>query len=126
MLPELRTWWDKNVPDKPLPFVDVFCETGAFTLAQSRMILTSAAILGFPLKIHADEFDNLGGASLAAELKAASADHLVKTSPEDIHALATSGTVAVALPCTPFGLADPHYHPRARHPGCWRTAGSGF
>jgi imidazolonepropionase len=111
MLPELRTWWDKNVPEKPLPFVDVCCETGAFTLAQSRMILTSAAILGFPLKIHADEFDNLGGASLAAELKAASADHLVKTSPEDIRALATSGTVAVALPCTPFGLADPHYTP---------------
>jgi len=111
MLPELRTWWDKNVPDKPLPFVDVFCETGAFTLAQSRMILTSAAILGFPLKIHADEFDNLGGASLAAELKAASADHLVKTSPEDIHAMAASETVAVALPCTPFGLAETQYSP---------------
>ena len=49
---------------RPLPFVDVFCETGAFDLAQSRQILTKAKELGFPLKLHADEFDNLGGASL--------------------------------------------------------------
>ncbi len=52
--------------------MDVFCETGAFTLEQSRQILTKARSLGFPLKIHADEFDNLGGASLAVELGAAS------------------------------------------------------
>jgi imidazolonepropionase len=67
--------------------------------------------MGFPLKIHADEFDNLGGASLAAELGAVSADHLVKTSPADIEALAHSSTVAVALPCTPFGLAETEYTP---------------
>jgi imidazolonepropionase len=67
--------------------------------------------LGFPLKIHADEFDNLGGASLAASLGAVSADHLVKTSPADIAALARSDTVAVALPCTPFGLAEREYTP---------------
>ena len=91
--------------------MDVFCETGAFNLAQSRQILTTAKALGFPLKIHADEFDNLGGASLAAELGAVSADHLVKTSAADIAALGGSDTVAVALPCTPFGLADPHYTP---------------
>ena len=47
-----------------LPFVDVFCENRAFNLEQSRQILARAASLGFPLKIHADEFDNLGGASL--------------------------------------------------------------
>jgi imidazolonepropionase-like amidohydrolase len=94
-----------------LPFVDVFCETGAFDLAQSRQILVKARELGFPLKIHADEFDNLGGASLAAELGAVSADHLVKTSDEDIAALAKSDTVAVALPCTPFGLAEDEYTP---------------
>jgi imidazolonepropionase len=109
--PALSAWWQTHAPEKPLPFVDVFCETGAFNLNQSRRILESARTLGFPLKIHADEFDNLGGASLAAELSAASADHLVKTSPEDIAALACSHTVAVALPCTPFGLADPHYTP---------------
>jgi imidazolonepropionase len=94
-----------------LPFVDVFCETGAFDLAQSRQILVKARELGFPLKIHADEFDNLGGASLAADLGAVSADHLVKTSDEDIAALAKSDTVAVALPCTPFGLAEDEYTP---------------
>jgi imidazolonepropionase len=91
--------------------VDVFCETGAFSLEQSRRILQTAKALSFPLKIHADEFDNLGGASLAAELDAVSADHLVKTSPADISALAVSNTVAVALPCTPFGLAERDYTP---------------
>jgi imidazolonepropionase len=111
MLPAARRWWDAHGAQRPLPFVDVFCETGAFNLAQSRRILSAAKALGFPLKIHADEFDNLGGASLAAELGAVSADHLVKTSPADIAALARSGTAAVALPCTPFGLAEPHYTP---------------
>ena len=94
-----------------MPFVDVFCETGAFNLEQSRRILETARDLGFPLKIHADEFDNLGGSRLAAELGAVSADHLVATSADDIAALAASDTVAVALPCTPFGLAEAHYTP---------------
>jgi len=111
MLPEVRSWCETHLPTRPLPFVDVFCETGAFSLAQSRRILETARGLGFPLKIHADEFDNLGGASLAAELGAASADHLVKTSQADISILAHSSTVAVALPCTPFGLAEHEYTP---------------
>ena len=119
MLPALRDWWTARAPDfptrgglaRPLPFVDVFCERGAFTLAQSRQILESALKLGFPLKIHADEFENLGGAALAAGLGAASADHLVKTSPADIRALASSSCAAVALPCTPFGLGEREYTP---------------
>lgn len=111
MLPILRDWWEHQAPYQRLPFVDVFCETGAFTLEQSRQILVRSKELGFPLKIHADEFDNLGGARLAAELGATSADHLVVTSDEDICALAQSNTVAVSLPCTPFGLAEPHYTP---------------
>ncbi len=111
MLPDLETWWQDNAGQLPLPFVDVFCETGAFSLAQSRQILEKAKSLGFPLKIHADEFDNLGGASLAAELGATSADHLVKTSDADIAALAKTNTVAVALPPTPFGLAESEYTP---------------
>ena len=111
MLPQLAAWWRDHAGQRPLPFVDVFCETGAFDLAQSRQVLEAARRLGFPLKIHADEFDNLGGASLAVELGAVSADHLVKTSSADIQALASSSTVAVALPCTPFGLADAHYTP---------------
>lgn len=114
MLPMLKEWWETHAPRLPLPFVDVFCETKAFTLEQSRQILTRAQYLGFPLKIHADEFDNLGGASLAAELGAASADHLVRTSDADIQVLAQSDTVAVALPCTPFGLAEKDYTPASK------------
>lgn len=111
MLPAVRRWWDGHLPARPLPFVDVFCETGAFSLDQSRRILETAKSMGFPLKIHADEFDNLGGASLAAGLGAVSADHLVKTSTSDVAALAASDTVAVSLPCTPFGLAERDYTP---------------
>ena len=111
MLPMLKEWWDTHAPRRTLPFVDVFCENKAFDLEQSRQILTRAGSLGFPLKIHADEFDNIGGASLAVELDAASADHLVKTSDADIAALGKSDTVAVSLPCTPFGLAECEYTP---------------
>jgi imidazolonepropionase len=111
MLPEVLSWWQKRAPGRSLPFVDVFCEKGAFSLDQTRLILQKAKELGFPLKIHIDEFKNLGGCRLAVELGAASADHLVKTSPEEIRELAQSETVAVALPCTPFGLADPHFTP---------------
>ncbi len=111
MLPTVHDWWQTHAPRLPLPFVDVFCENKAFDLDQSRQILTRARELGFPLKIHADEFDNLGGASLAVELGAASADHLVKTSAADMVALGKSDTVAVALPCTPFGLAEKDYTP---------------
>lgn len=110
MLPAVKQWWQRTAP-LPLPFVDVFCETGAFNLEQSHYILKNAAELGFPLKIHADEFDNLGGASLAVELGAVSADHLVKTSAADISALGHSNTVAVGLPCTPFGLGEQEYTP---------------
>jgi imidazolonepropionase len=111
MLPIVKEWWETHAPRLPLPFVDVFCENKAFDLEQSRQVLTRARALGFPLKIHADEFDNIGGASLAVELGAASADHLVKTSDADIAALGRSDTVAVSLPCTPFGLAECHYTP---------------
>jgi len=111
MLPVLKDWWPHHAPYHNMPFVDVFCETGVFSLEQSQRILSTARELDFPLKIHADEFDNLGGAKLAAELGAVSADHLVKTSHEDILALASSDTVAVSLPCTPFGLAEQEYTP---------------
>jgi imidazolonepropionase len=111
MLPKVAQWWAAHAQGQPLPFVDVFCEEGAFDLAQSRRILETAQGLGFPLKIHADEFKNLGGAALAASLGAASADHLVRTSDADIEVLAQSDTVAVALPATPFGLNEPDYTP---------------
>ena len=111
MLPMLKEWWETHAPRLSPPFVDVFCEDKAFDIGQSRQILTKAKSLGFPLKIHADEFDNLGGAALAVKLGAASADHLVRTSDADIAALGNSDTVAVALPCTPFGLAEKEYTP---------------
>ena len=111
MLPLVQLWWQTHAPRLPLPFVDVFCENKAFDLVQTRQILEKAKSLGFPLKIHADEFDNLGGTRLAVELGAASADHLVKTSEVDMRALGNSDTVAVSLPCTPFGLAEHAYTP---------------
>ena len=95
-------------------FCDVFCEDGAFDLAQSRRILERARDLGFGLKIHADEFSALGGTALAVALGAASADHLVYTPAEDIAALGRGETVAVGLPGTPFGLAQPDYTPAGK------------
>ena len=92
-------------------FCDVFCEDGAFDLAQSRRILEAAKRLGFRLKIHVDEFAPLGGTPLAVELGAASADHLVTTPADHITRLAGSATIGVALPGTPFGLAHRDYSP---------------
>jgi imidazolonepropionase len=98
--------------DHQLPlFCDVFCEEGAFSLGQSRRILQRAKDLGMGLKIHADEFNSLGGTALAVELGAASADHLARTPEKEIRLLADSNTVGVLLPGTPFGLAEDHYAP---------------
>ncbi|MBN1231406.1 MAG: imidazolonepropionase [Anaerolineales bacterium] len=111
MLPGVYNWWTENHSERDYPFVDVFCEKGVFDLAQTRLILEKAKQLGFPLKIHVDEFENLGGASLAAEMGAVSADHMVKTSRKDVVRIGKSDVVAVALPCTPFGLNDTDYTP---------------
>ena len=97
--------------DAPPAFCDVFCEEGAFSLAQSRRVLEAARALGLGLKIHADEFAALGGTRLAVELGAVSADHLVCTPPDEIGRLAQSDTIAVALPGTPFGLGQRDYTP---------------
>lgn len=80
-------------------------------MTQSRRVLEAAHALGFGLKIHADEFKPLGGTRLAVELGAISADHLVCTPEEEIEMLAESGTIAVALPGTPFGLGHHKYTP---------------
>jgi imidazolonepropionase len=94
-------------------FCDVFCEDGAFDLTQTRRILEAARSQGYQLKIHADEFAGLGGTALAVEMGAVSADHLVRTPVADIQALGEGETIAVALPGTPFGLAEPDYTPAA-------------
>jgi imidazolonepropionase len=100
-----------RVSGAPPLFCDVFCEDGAFSLEQSWRVLNAAKTLGFGLKIHVDEFKALGGTSLAAEMGATSADHLVCTQPEEIERLARSNTIAVALPGTPFGLGQHDYTP---------------
>jgi imidazolonepropionase len=87
----------------------VFCDDGAFTLEHARRILTRAKELGFGLRVHADEFANLGGATLAAELGAASADHLVVTRRDEMRALARANVVAVLLPGTTFGLGQTNF-----------------
>lgn len=111
MLPVVREWWQQNHTGCPLPYVDVFCDQGAFDLKQTEIIFKSALSLGFPLKIHSDEFVNLGATRLAIQYGAISADHLVTTSDEDIYALADSTTISVSLPCTPFGLGEREYTP---------------
>lgn len=112
MLPLAEKELKGNTSDSSLPFFcDVFCEEGVFSVGQSRRILERAQELGFGLKIHADEFKPLGGTKLAVELGAASADHLVCTTAEEIEALAKSDTIAVSLPGTPFGLGHHEYTP---------------
>ncbi len=84
--------------------VDVFCETGVFSIEQTQRILTEAKKLGFFIKLHADEIHPLGGAGLGVQLGAVSADHLMAISDQDIAALASSDTVATVLPGTSFFL----------------------
>jgi imidazolonepropionase len=85
-------------------FCDVFCEEGVFTVAESRAILEAAKRAGLGLRIHADELARSGGTLLAAELGAASADHLLFAGDADVAALAASSTVAVILPGTAWWM----------------------
>lgn len=112
MIPAVAAWQAEHWPDQPL-FCDVFCEAGAFSLEQSRHILSAGQQTGLVPKIHADEFESLGGVALAVELEAASADHLVATPAPDIQRLGASDTVAVSLPPTPFGLGHCTFTPAA-------------
>ncbi|MGE0199746.1 MAG: imidazolonepropionase [Candidatus Melainabacteria bacterium] len=89
-------------------FCDVFCETGYFDVAQSRRILETARRLGMKLKVHAEEFTTLGGAALAGELGAVSADHLLHVDDTGIAAMKAGGTVATLLPGTAFYLNVPY------------------
>jgi imidazolonepropionase len=107
--PATRASYVKMLRDEMLPlvvneqlalFADVFCEPGVFTIAETRDLLAAARAAGLKLKLHADELSPSGGAELAAELRATSADHLAAISAGGIQALATSGTVATLLPGT--------------------------
>ncbi len=83
---------------------DIFCETGVFSIDQGRRLLTAAKAMGLRVKIHADEVHDLGGAGLAAELKALSADHLLAASETHLAAMAEAGVVANLLPGTAYSL----------------------
>ena len=85
-------------------FCDVFCETGVFTIDQSRRVLKAAQAMGLGVKIHADEVNDLGGAGLAAELGACSADHLLAASEKNIQAMSRAGVIATLLPATAYSL----------------------
>ena len=95
-------------------FCDVFCEPGVFTPQQSRRVLEAARQQGLQLKLHADELEGSGGAELAAELGAASADHLAAISDAGVSALARSDTVAVLLPGTMMYLGSRNRAPARR------------
>ena len=95
-------------------FADVFCEPGVFTLEEARGILVSSRNAGLALKIHADELKPYGGAELAAELGATSADHLAAISDSGISAIAASDVVATLLPGTMFFLGKPTQAPARR------------
>lgn len=94
-------------------FCDVFCERGVFELDDSRRFLEAAKSMGFGVKLHADEIVRLGGAGLAAEIGAVSADHLLKASEDDLLAMAEAGVVATCLPLTAFSLREPYAPARA-------------
>jgi imidazolonepropionase len=92
-------------------FCDVFCEAGVFSAAESRRVLEAGVGAGLLPRLHADEFADSGGAELAADLGAFSADHLMAVSPAGVEALARSGVTAVLLPGTSFFLMKERYAP---------------
>jgi len=108
----------KIVIDEMLPkaskyaeFCDVFCEKGFFTYAQSKKILEAGKKYGLKPKIHADEIVDTSGATLAAEVGAISAEHLLMTSDKGIKDMAKAGVIGVMLPGTPFCLMMKDYAP---------------
>jgi imidazolonepropionase len=89
-------------------FCDVFCEKDVFSVEQSRRLLRKAKENGLKIKIHADEIEQLGGAELAAEIGAVSADHLLQASDSGINSIAKARVVATLLPGTAFCLKEPY------------------
>jgi imidazolonepropionase len=87
-------------------FADIFCEDNVFSVEQSRRFLKAAIAAGLKVKIHADEIVQLGGAELAAELGAVSADHLLQASDKGIEAMAEKGVISTLLPGTAFCLKE--------------------
>jgi imidazolonepropionase len=95
-------------------FFDIFCEEGVYSIEESRRLIRAAKAAGFGIKVHADEFVPLGGAQLALEEGALSAEHLIVISEEGIAGLAESGTAAVLLPGVSFFLMQEQKAPARR------------
>lgn len=106
---------EKMIPEvakrKLAVFCDIFCEKGVFDIEESRRILTAAKNHGFKLKLHADQLTALGGAKLAAQLGAVSADHLEFIDNEGIEMMKQAGVIGVLLPGACFGLGMTEYPP---------------
>lgn len=109
LLDEMASMFDEIKEQNLAQFVDIFTETGVFTIEQSRRYLLQAKEKGFALKIHADEIDPLGGTELAVEVGAVSGDHLAVATDEGIKKLAESNTIGVLLPGTIFYLGKGEY-----------------
>lgn len=101
------------VEEKLAEYCDVFCEDRVFTVDESRQILTAAKDLGLGLRMHADQLTLSGGAKLAAELGATTADHLEHTDADGISALKSANVQPVLLPCSVYALGSSRY-PQAR------------
>ena len=115
-----REAYIKLIKEKMIPYVaengladycDVFCEKGVYTVEETRDILEEAGKYGLKARIHADELNPFGGAELAGELKALTADHLVRASDAGIKAMADNGVIPVLLPGTTFFLRKDEYAP---------------
>lgn len=116
MLPAVADWYQQSQFATPTPwgvsapfFCDVFCEANVFDREQSKRVLTAGLQRRLSAKLHADEFQTLGGVTLAIEVGAVSVDHLDVTPPEEIEALARSYTVGVVLPAVNFNLGSSHF-----------------
>jgi len=104
MLPEVK---EQSLAE----YCDIFCEEHVFTVSESRRILNAAKELGFKIRFHADELEPIGGAELAAEVNAVSADHLVAISDKGIQSLKEAGVIPILLPATTFSLGLSKYAP---------------
>ncbi|RPF54021.1 imidazolonepropionase [Aquisalibacillus elongatus] len=104
LLDEMASMFDQIKEEDLAEFVDIFTETGVFTIEQSRRYLQKAKDHGFDVKMHADEIDPLGGTQLAVEMGATTGDHLAVATDEGIKELANSNTIGVLLPGTIFYL----------------------
>ncbi len=111
MLPQAAAWYQQSsfAKQKRMFSVDVFCEDGAFDVAQSKRVLEAGQALDMSVKAHVDEFTALGGLTLAVGLGALSVDHLDASHAEEIHTLAHSNTVGVIMPAVNFHLGSRHF-----------------